>query len=114
VAEARDLAKEAAVAATQRVTRAAVLVLRDQAKDRNLVRTMDLVPRVTRAAVDTDLVVTEMEVVPRDIRVLVPVPKVLATDPVLREAPNLDHTMDTLEVATEEMAVDPANTTTAD
>merc|ERR1719242_871479 len=76
---------------------------------------MDLapVPRDTKAAVDTAPAM-EMEVVPRDTRALVPVPRVLATDPVLREAPNLDHTMDTLEVATEEMAVDPANITTAD
>merc|ERR1719361_3007106 len=72
---------------------------------------MVLVRRVTRAAVDTDLVVTEMEVVPKDIRALVPVPRDLAKD----LAPNLDHTMATPEVEMEaETAVDPANITTVD
>jgi hypothetical protein len=61
--------KEAA--ATRRVTR-------------DLVPEMDLVPRDTRAAVDTETV-TEMEAVPRDIRVLAPV-----MDPEKDLVPNLD------------------------
>jgi hypothetical protein len=85
------------------------LVPRDPAKDRNLVRMMDpdRVPRDIRAAAAMDLVATETEAVPRDIRVLVPKEALIL-------AQNLHLTMDTLEVATEEMAVDPAHITTVD
>jgi hypothetical protein len=66
---------------------------------------MDLVPRDTREAVDTEIVM-EMEAVPRDIRAVV---TTVEMDLVPREALNLVLTMDTLEVVTEEeMAVETA------
>jgi len=113
-AAAREPVKEAeaAVAATRRVTRAAVLEMDpvkdlvpnlDPAKALDLVRTMDLapVPRDTRAAVDTEIAM-ETAAVPRDIRVLVPA-MALVKDLVLNLDPNL--MMDTPEVA---MAVETA------
>jgi len=125
---ARDPVKEAAaaVAATRRVIRAAVLEMDpvkdlvpnlDPAKDPalNPARMMDtlevtdlvmvletgLVPRDIRAvALVTDL---EMEAVPRDTRVLVPVMDLVPRE-ALNQAPNL--MMDTLEVVTAEETVE--------
>jgi len=100
----RAVEMDKAVAATPKVTRDLVpdRVRRD-IKVPGLM--MDLVPRDTREAVDTEIAM-EMEAVPRDIRVLVPV-TAMETEAVLKEAQNLGLTMDTLEAATmEEMAVD--------